>query len=1504
MKQSLLLASFAWITLTATAQTGKEWDDVSITHVNREDAHTLSIPFADERAVASNDMAASPYYQSLDGVWKFKWVPAPDQKPEGFEAPSYDVSAWDDIDVPATWQVYGVRHNKSWDKPLYTNVNYPFSYDKTTYSVMADRPYWFTYGEKMKNPVGSYRREFTVPNSWDGREVYIRFNGAGHGYYVWVNGEKVGYAEDSYLPSEFDITKYLKQGTNTLAVQVYRFTSGSFLEDQDYWRLTGITRDVFLWSAPKTQIRDYFFTTTLTNNYTQAKAQVDYDIEGSGLTSGLIEAKVMDGTTVVGTASQAVTGEGKGTLTLSVDNPRLWSAEQPNLYDLVLTLKDADKTIDVRGGKVGFREVAIRKDGALTINGRRIIIHGVNRHDFSTINGRTVSKEETEKDILLMKRLNINAIRTSHYPVNPYFYDLCDKYGMYVLAEANVECHGNQGLSSEAKFKDAMVERNRNHVLWMRNHVCIFMWSFGNESGGGNNFEAVSKAIKALDKTRLTHYEGNSQWADVTSTMYPSVSTIENIGRDRQNEYNSGKQPRPHIVCENTHAMGNAMGNQREYFDLYEKYPALTGEFVWDWKDQGLTVPVPGSASKTYWAYGGDFGDVPNDGNFCTNGIIFPDYTYSAKAINVKKIYQPADFTMKDAKTGRFVVTNKMAFSNLNQFDFKYQVLEDGVEVSSGALSGMDVEAGQKKEFQITDLMPKQPKAGAEYFVRFSVTQPQATAWAESGYEVASEEFSLTSAASRHPHQPTSAEPLTVTDGNQGYVVKGANFEAVFSKTTGQISKYVLGGKQLMSDLKFNAFRVPTDNDGRKKEEWDNMGLRNLTAQPGSWTVEQKDGAVFLSVNTVYTGSGKTTFTTSMQYKVMADGVISVTSMIDPSQKGTVLPKMGYTFDMPQGYENFTWLGRGPWDSYRDRKEGSLVGLYHSTVTDQWTGFCLPQETGNKEDVRFISLTDNDGKGLMVVAPQQMASTVGHWRPSDMYTDRNNRKRHPYEVSFIKGNVVCIDAYNRALGNASCGSDVLDKYEIKSGRTEFNFLLMPLTEQLTDSALAAKARVGLSQCSPVTISSAKGRVSLTTSTQGADIYYSTDGELTWNKYTGDIDMQKGGTVSAYCQKAGYDKSIVTSASVGMYIDKSVWKVISYDSQQGGSEVAANAIDGNPSTIWHTQYSPSTAAYPHEIVVDMSKTYHVTKFVYQGRTDMSNGRIKRYEIYFSNNPKVWGSPVATGSFENTGEEQYVALDAPVDARYFRLIARSEVSNNAWCSAAELGIEASGTTDPVANELTPLQTGMSYVIKEKASGLFLHSQAGGDGDFCLGNFDAKDASYHFSFTPVKGFTSYYKVKTNDGYMGKGGSFWLVSLNSAATTSDTWMQLESTGDNGEYYIRGLWLDNRYVNLDSRNVGSYIYADKQEPATFLIYPAAQALAVAAVSQAHQASVSVDKRIVSVTTPIASTVSLISAAGATVYKGECSGHLSFTVKQNGVYLLQVKGHHQPLGERLKVIVK
>ena len=1257
---------------TATAQTGKEWDDPLITSVNRETAHTLALPMASETDVVKNDRTLSPYYLSLDGKWKFQWVGIPSNAKNEWCAKDFNDAAWTDIDVPSSWQVWGLHNNKAWDKPLYCNTSYPFSYNETTYSVMADRPSWFTYKDNKKNPVGTYRKTFTIGADWlTDHDVYVRFNSVGHGYYLWVNGERVGYSEDSYLPSEFNITKYLVEGENLIALQVYRFTSGSFLECQDYWRLTGIHRSCFLWAAPKSQIRDYFFTTDLDATYTNAKASVNISLEGEnkGMT---VEAKILDGNTAIAT-KQTTLNAPLSTLNFDFDvtAPRLWSAETPNLYDLVLTLKDAKgKTIDMRGGKVGFREVEIRKaDGALLINGQRMVFHGVNRHDFSPVNGRAITPEEIEQDILCMKRLNINAIRTSHYPNDPAFYDLCDKYGMYVLAEANVECHGNWGLSSVSQFKNAMVERSQNHVRWMRNHVCIFMWSFGNESGGGNNFQAVQTAIKALDKTRLTHYEGGSQYADVSSSMYGSYDFIKSKGEQQKD--------RPHIQCENSHSMGNSMGNVREMFDLYEKYPCLTGEFIWDFKDQGLLTKS--STGQEYWAYGGDFGDNPNDGNFCINGLVRPDWTWTAKCYNTKKIYQPLEWAAVSGKTNVFQMKNKLAFLPSTAYDVSYSIMdEEGNVLGSGTITD-DIAAGKSKNITIDNLstLLSPLPAEKEAFIQFTAKQREKTAWAEAGYVVAEEKLPVKTV--QKPMKDLSAlaalPALTVEESTSMVNVVGEHFTATFNKSKGTLSGYAYDGKQLMSKaLQLNAFRLPTDNDGSKKGSWDGMGLSKLgsTGKGTGCTVTKSadDKTVTVALNSTY-GSGSNTFDVNLVFIVCADGTVMTNAFIRPNNTGAILPKLGFRLEMPEEMEQLSWFGRGPWDSYVDRKEACLPAIYQSTVTEQYEEYVLPQEHGTKQEVRWMSLSNNEGQGLLFVAPDQMAASAVHFRPEDNYTNKDTRAKHTYQFKSCKPTVVNLDAVTRGLGNNSCGPDVMEKYELRAANTAFRFFIIPMGK---GENIAAKARIDMPVCQAVSCErQTNGRIKMTTPTKGATIWYSINGG-DYQKYTSAILYNDACTITTYSSFDGLMDSPKMTYDFPLYINKTGWKLVSVDSQHGGNE-ATKAFDNNNSTFWHTEYQGSEPTCPHTIIIDMVKTYKVTAVTYLARQDGNqNGMVKAYEVYLSTDGKTWGTAAATGEFKNTTAQQVAKLKTAKAARYLKFVAKSEINGKAWTSASEIGIEA--------------------------------------------------------------------------------------------------------------------------------------------------------------------------------------------------------------------------------------
>lgn len=549
----------------------------------------------------------------------------------------------------------------------------------------------------------------------------------------------------------------------------------------------------------------------------------------------------------------------------------------------------------------------------------------------------------------------------------------------------------------------------------------------------------------------MTHYEGNSKWADVTSTMYADVNRIENIGRERAEQATKGEKPRPHIQCENSHSMGNSMGNVREFWDLYEKYPALTGEFIWDFKDQGLDTPIPGG-NGTYWAYGGDFGDRPNSGNFCCNGLVYPDLSLSAKSYNTKKIYQPVDFILAD---GKLSVKNNLVFKSISDYAISYELLEDGIPVAAGELDVV-VPAGETLTIPFSPL-PKGTKDNAEYFVRFSVRQKAPTAWAEAGYEVAAEQFKLKD-AKRGEYRPGEGGKLSVLEEDDYFVVKGNKFEARFSKTEGTLSEYIYEGKTLVSSpLKLNVFRLPTDNDKNHHWAWERAGLINPRVDAGAWTVSRTGDTVELAVKDVYNCYQPWSFDVDYKFTVYSDGSVVVNSNIDPSVKDAVIPRIGFTLDMPAAYDHITWFGRGPWESYTDRKEACFEGVFSSTVAETLTHYVMPQENGTHQDVRWMALTDKGGKGIMFVVPDNMAAGAANWRIEDQYTNPNRRAWHPYQMKYADATIVNLDAAHRALGNASCGPDVLPKYELRSATISFDFIIIPVTEG-TPASLSNKAR--------------------------------------------------------------------------------------------------------------------------------------------------------------------------------------------------------------------------------------------------------------------------------------------------------------------------------------------------------------------------------------------------------------------------------------------------------------
>ena len=935
-----------------------------------------------------------------------------------------------------------------------------------------------------------------------------------------------------------------------------------------------------------------------------------------------------------------------------------------------------------------------------------------------------------------------------------------------------------------------MSHRNERMVKFLRNFTNIIMWSYGNESGNGNNFAECRDRVKQYDDTRPTHYEGNSDYADVTSSMYWGKWSIEDRAK-----WNEGRNnPKPHVQCENTHAMGQSMGNQREYFDLYEKYPSLIGEFIWDFKDQGLRVKTDKRGTNNpydyYWAYGGDFGDRPNDDNFCCNGLVLADLSLTGKSYNSKKIYQPVDFYVNRDRAGHYWFKNKLQQIPLSdqEIEITYDILADGIVQSSGTVNYGSIPIGESRDIDISGAVNninKNSKPGAEWNIRFHGKLKNATKWADRGYEVASEQFDL-GGTDKPAYNPTSNSELNVSENNGTITIKGDKFTAVFQN--GSLVNYNLNGKELLSrPLTLNTFRIPTDNDekGGQGREWDNAKLRNMRAASGNMKVEtdwNKHNATITTTN-IYSGGGTATFLVQLKYTISNEGVITVNSDIDPTAKGMKIPCIGFTLEMVEGYDNMTWLGRGPWDNYPDRKESALVGLYKSKVADQFSRFVRPQDCGNHEDTRWLALRNSDGQGLVFVAPNHMASSAKNYRPEEVHRSVGDRARHFNDVNFIKETVVVLNAATRGLGNASCGTNVLDGgqlghncddnhdgYELKAKRIAFDFIIMPVENNLNDDQLAEKARVK------------------------TDI------------------------------KGNFGNAQIPSAS------KNGWKIFSCDNWQNGDN-PENAIDDNNGTIWHTNWDGSN--FPHEVVVDFGQPHYVSAFIYQGRTDGNgNGRVADFEVSFSNDPKVFGRPAAMGRFADADYMQVVCLDQPVVARYMRFTAQSQQNNEEgakkFSSAAELGII--GEKVGQAESAIPAQIvgNQTYYLRETESKRFLRYLGwdGGDGNYVLGDVNTVEngSAYQFTFVPVNGFSTYFKVRNgNNQWMHQGETNWTFrTQNNEPGDASGWIDVEQQPD-GTVKLRGVWMagQHRYSNFDSRNKDSAIFYDKGDGATFMVFPA-----------------------------------------------------------------------------------
>ncbi len=1031
-----------------------ERENPGVFGINKEPAHSTIVPFPTVEQALAYRATSSPMVWSLNGTWQFHWAKKPDDRPREFYRPEYDASSWDSIPVPSNWQMHG------YDIPIYTNVRYPFPADP------PHIPHDF-------NPVGSYRRTFTLPEGWEGRQIFVVFDGDESAFYLWVNDQAAGYSQDSRTPAEFNITRFVKQGQNLIAVEVYRWSDGSYLEDQDFWRLSGIFRDVYLVARPAVYVRDFFVRTELDGAYRDATLRITAKVRNNGagaVKKPTLEAVLLDG---IEPAAQEIArmtastpylesgAESTMLLRTEVANPRKWSAEKPCLYMLLLTLMDSQgQVLEVIPVRVGFRSVEI-KGGQLLLNGKPIYIKGVNRHEHDPDTGHYVTVESMVQDILLMKRFNINAVRACHYPDAPVWYDLCDYYGLYVIDEANVESHGmgydpERTLANKPEWRAAHLDRISRMVERDKNHPSVIIWSMGNEAGDGTTFEEASDWIHQRDPSRPVHYEraGTRPHTDIVCPMY---SPLEHLL-----QYGSQERQRPLIMCEYAHAMGNAVGNLKEYWEVIERYRNLQGGCIWDWVDQGLrkyTVDEKGQR-VWFWAYGGDFGDEPNDGNFCCNGLVLPDRRVTAKLWEVKKVYQNIAVEPVNLANGKILVRNKFFFTDLSEFQPTWELREDGTVLQRGVMAPMELPPGQVAEVRLPVRKPRL-RPGAEYHLRVAFRLRAAGPWAEEGHEVAWEQLAMPWRAPAAPvERLTAGQTLQVSDCGALVRVQGQNFAVFFSRANGTLESLCYGDREVLAKTDaagpvLNAYRAPTDNDKYLRPLWHQAGLDRLEATVKSFRVTQvAAGEVQVQAQLFHSGAEGKGFLHTVSYRVMGNGWIDVLNHVEPFGELPILPRLGVRLILDPAYEFLEWFGRGPHENYPDRRTSADVGRYRSTVSAQYEPYVRPQEMGNREEVRWLALTDKTGAGLLVVADQPLAASALHFTAHDL-----NKAAHIHELRPRPEVVLCLDYKQCGLGNASCGPGVLEQYALKPAPATFRFSLRPYAPEMGDLADVARLRV-------------------------------------------------------------------------------------------------------------------------------------------------------------------------------------------------------------------------------------------------------------------------------------------------------------------------------------------------------------------------------------------------------------------------------------------------------------
>ncbi len=1034
------------------------WEDPLVCEINRDRSRVTAYSYASTNDALTKEREASGRMLSLNGEWDFNFAIKPDDAPKDFYLSR--VKGWDKIEVPSNWEM------KGYDTPIYAS------------SIYAFRPINPPYVPRDHNAVGSYQRTFTVPDNWSDMNITLHFGGVSSAYSVWVNGLFVGYAEDSFLPSEFNITPYLKEGENILSVQVIRFSDGSYLEDQDHWRMSGIQREVLLLAEPKIRIADFHYQTKLFDNYSNAvfslRPRVD-NYTGDTAKGYTIKAQLFDKENkpvfdnplqrpleeLLTEAYPRLDNVKFGFLEDTVFNPHLWSDETPYLYTLVVSIEDkTGATLEAKSCKVGFRSIEFSKDDSkLLINGKLTYLYGVNRHDHHATKGKALSREDILQDVKTIKQFNFNCIRTCHYPNDPYFYDLCDKFGILVMDEANFETHGLGGkLGNDPMWMNAHMQRTIRMVERDKNHPSVIIWSLGNEAGRGPNHAAMAAWIHDFDITRPIHYEpaqGNQHaegyippgspgypkdhshriqnptdepYVDMVSRFYPGLFTVDLLA------YQPGDH-RPIIFVEYAHSMGNSTGNMKDFWDKFRTTPRMIGGCIWDFKDQGI---LKTDSNGTYYAYGGDFGNEINSSNFCLNGIAASDGRPKAAMYECKRVYQPVECTMKDPEKGIIKVLNRHASKNISDYQVVLTVLEDGKEILTKTLPAINLAAGEESEISIAKYLPKQSKK-KEYLcnIQFKLTEDKP--WADKGFEIASNQFSLSPLSSEMAKSVKASAPDYVS-GDSTLTVNGDNFSIVFNTKTGALTQYTTDNKTLINTPFLPHFTRPlTDNDRRGWKP--NKLLKQwYEAEPvlEDFKIDKDDNLLKIcSKYQIIKDSANVTVT----YSINGLGVIKVDYALTVTDGLPNIPKVGFQGGIADDLNQISWYGRGLYENYIDRNYGFDAGIFSQPVESFIESYEYPQENGNRTDVRWMYLSNKDNKGLIVVADSLLSMSTWPWSEKNI-----TEATHTYELKKKGFNTLNIDLIQMGVGGNDSWSYVaapLEKYQIPAKNYHYSFYLSP-----------------------------------------------------------------------------------------------------------------------------------------------------------------------------------------------------------------------------------------------------------------------------------------------------------------------------------------------------------------------------------------------------------------------------------------------------------------------------